>query len=91
MKELKCLCFTDQEVNDICGDWAKDYEVRYEGGQVTVSSDEKDAELDFGQLYREKYPGWGLGPHTLTIYDYGNIIFRVRDVAAIVIDEMGLE
>lgn len=91
MKELKCLCFTDQEVIDISGDWAKDYEIRYEGGQITVSSDERDAELDFGQLYREMYPSCGLGPHTLTIYDYGNIIFRDRDVAAIVIDEMGLE
>ena len=89
MKRVKCLVFTDDDVNDIIREFDEEATASYEGGIVIVRTPKKVAgksfEVEFGELVANLHPELGLGDYPVAIYECGNQCFA-KDVAIVVID-----
>lgn len=85
MKELKCLCFTDQEVEKLCNRWNDSAYPEYEGGNVIVYYG-SGMSIFFIEMLREMCPQYEISDRAIAVYDYGNVIFEDKDTACLVID-----
>lgn len=89
---MKAYAFTDQEVEDLCRQYHKNAKPTYEGGYVGVDIAVYDDmpcahhEIDFCDAVRTLYPHYDLSPNSISLYDYGNIIFPKQEVACVILD-----
>lgn len=85
MKKLKCLCFTDQEVEKLCKRWNGSAYPEYEGGNVIVYYG-NGMSIFFIEMLREMCPQYEISDRAIAVYDYGNVIFEDKDTACLVVD-----
>ena len=88
MIEGKIIAFTDQEVEDIAKQFDKDAYIDYLGGNVMIEVPDKKCgtkDYYFAEVLNELYPKLNVDKSDVTIYDYGNVIFNNKDIAAVVL------
>lgn len=88
MIEGKIIAFTDQEVEDIAKQFDKNAYVDYLGGNVMIEIPDNDGntrDYYFAEILNEIYPELKIDKNDVTIYDYGNVIFNNKDIAAVVL------